>query len=174
MLANRVSYLQRMKTVLVIRHAKSSWESITQKDFDRPLNDRGMKDAPAMAKRLLEKDITIDAFISSPALRALTTCTYFARAYGKKEKDIITHPDLYNAAQQVFFKVIKNTDEAFDNIAIFSHNPGITVFANSLTNMQIDDMPTCAIFAVKADIEYWKDFEKAAKEFWFFDYPKHL
>ena len=162
-----------MKTVLVIRHAKSSWDNVLQKDFDRPLNERGLKDAPAMAKRLLQKDIPLDAFISSPALRALTTCTYFAKAYGKKEKEIITYPELYNAVPQAFSKVIKNTDDAFDNIALFAHNPGITDFANSLTNVRIDDMPTCGIFAVKADITHWKDFEKATKEFLFFDYPKN-
>src|SRR5690242_9464664 len=105
-----------MKSILLIRHAKSSWDQSVKKDFDRPLNDRGLKDAPAMAKRLLERDIEINGFISSPALRALTTCKYFAKAYGKKETDIITYNDLYNARPQVFLKVIKNASEAFDNI----------------------------------------------------------
>ena len=125
-----------------------------------------------MAKRLLEKDIEINGFISSPALRAITTCTYFAKAYGKKESDIITYNDLYNARPLIFLKAIKNANEALNSIAIFAHNPGITEFANELTDTKIDDMPTCGIFAIKAEIEHWKDFESAEKTFWFFDYPK--
>jgi phosphohistidine phosphatase len=161
-----------MKKVLLVRHAKSSWDNTTVKDFDRPLNERGLHDAPAMAKRLLKSDIQIDAFISSTALRAITTCNFFAKAYGK-EKDIITYRDLYNAQPVIFAKVIKAAADKFNSIAIFAHNPGITEFANSLTATRVDDMPTCGIFAVQADIGHWKDFEKAEKQFWFFDYPKN-
>ncbi len=161
-----------MKSVLIIRHAKSSWDNVLQKDFDRPLNVRGHKDAPAMAKRLLDKMINIDAFIASPALRAYTTAGYFAKAYGKKEKDVVTLPQLYEASAPVFYSVISHTSDALNTIAIFSHNPGITDFVNSLTNTRIDDMPTCGIFAIHTDIEHWKDFGLAKKTFWFFDYPK--
>lgn len=143
-----------------------------QKDFDRTLNERGHRDAPAMAKRLIDSNIPIDAFIASPAVRAYTTAAYFAKAYGKKEPDIITFSDLYEAPAANFYQVIKKTSDTFNNIALFSHNPGITEFANSLTTARIDDMPTCAIFAVQADISRWKDFAKAEKTFWFFDYPK--
>jgi phosphohistidine phosphatase len=174
MLVIKEWYLHCMKSVLLIRHAKSSWDNVLQKDFDRTLNGRGHKDAPAMAKRLLEKKIKIDTFISSPAIRALTTASYFAKVYGTKEKDIMTFPELYEAALPVFYNVVKKTSNTFNTIAVFAHNPGITDFANSLSNTQIDDMPTCAIYAVQADIEDWKDFEKAKKTFWFFDYPKGL
>ena len=167
-----VSYLHIMKSVLIIRHAKSSWEHVLQKDFDRPLNERGHKDAPAMAKRLLDKKISIEAFIASPALRAFTTAGYFAKAYGRQEKDIITYPELYEAPAPVFYNLIAKTNDKLNDIAIFSHNPGITDFVNSLTNSRVGDMPTCAIFAVQADINHWADFEKAEKTFWFFDYPK--
>src|SRR5437870_1380458 len=95
-----------MKKLLLIRHAKSSWDEITQKDFDRPLNDRGHKDAPKIAKRLLKKDISIDAFISSPAVRALTTAEYFAEAFDVKKKQIVQEPALYLAEPKVFFDVI--------------------------------------------------------------------
>ena len=161
-----------MKSVLIIRHAKSSWDNVLQKDFDRPLNDRGQKDAPSMAKRLLDKKITIDGFISSPALRAYTTAIYFATIYGKKKKEVVTFPQLYEATAPVFYNIVSQTTDALNTIAIFSHNPGITDFVNSLTNTRIDDMPTCGIFAVQADIEHWKDFDSANKTFWFFDYPK--
>lgn len=161
-----------MKRVLLIRHAKSSWDDITMKDFDRPLNPRGLRDAPAMAKRLVEQGVDIDGFISSPALRAITTCTIFARAYGK-EGSITTRKELYEPTVKAFGGAIKKADDEHNTIAIFAHNPGITEFANSLTNTQVDDMPTCAIFAVQAAITSWADFESAVKTFWFFDYPKN-
>jgi phosphohistidine phosphatase len=161
-----------MKNLLIIRHAKSSWDSFTQQDFDRPLNDRGNRDAPVMAKRLLKREVEIDAFVSSPANRALSTATYFAEAYGKKHKHIIQVESLYHAEVNVFYKVVDELDDDFKTVAIFSHNPGITEFVNSLTNTRIDNMPTCGIFAVKAGIKSWKDFSAAEKDFWFFDYPK--
>ncbi|MCW3106131.1 MAG: putative phosphohistidine phosphatase, SixA [Segetibacter sp.] len=160
-----------MKSVLLIRHAKSSWD-FNVDDFDRPLNHRGKTDAPAMAKRLLKRDIEIDAFVSSPANRALTTATLFADAYGVKHKKIITLPSLYEANVEAFFDAVEGMDNEFKTIAIFSHNPGITAFANKISSVTIDDMPTCAVLGVKADIKKWKDFAEAKKEFWFFDYPK--
>ena len=162
-----------MKKLLLVRHAKSSWDDISQKDFDRPLNDRGHKDAPRMAKRLLKDDVKINAFVSSPAVRALTTAEYFAEVYGEKKKHIIRETLLYHPAPEVFFNIISGFDDDHKTVAIFSHNPGITEFANLLGVARIDDMPTCAIYAVKADIKLWKDFKDAKKEFWFFDYPKN-
>jgi len=160
-----------MKSLLLIRHAKSSWD-FNVDDFERPLNERGNKNAPEMAKRLIKKDVKIDAFVSSPAKRALSTATYFAEEYGKKVKNIVIVPALYNAAAESFSTAIEDLDDDNKTVAVFSHNPGITEFANSLTDTRIDDMPTCAVFALKVDIKKWKDFREAKKEFWFFDYPK--
>lgn len=160
-----------MKSLLLIRHAKSSWD-IDADDFDRSLNHRGHKDAPEMANRLIHKKITIDLFISSPAKRAITTAGYFANAYNVEENQIVQVPTLYEPTIEAFVKTITNLEDAIHTAAIFSHNPTITAFANSLTHAKIDDMPTCAIFAIKADIEHWKDFAEGKKEFWFFDYPK--
>ncbi len=161
-----------MKQLLLIRHAKSSWNDPSQNDVDRPLNKRGKKEAPKMAERLLDKKIKIDAFLSSPAERALDTCIYFAKAYDVKKKEIIQIPELYNAQVENFYKVVSEVDNSFDAIALFSHNPGITEFVNELTDVHIDDMPTCSIFAVKADIKKWEEFTEGEKLFWFFDYPK--
>ena len=141
-------------------------------DLDRPLNERGKRDAPVMAHRLLDKKIRIDAFISSPAKRAARTATIFARELGAKKKDILFREELYLPAASVFFDVISGTDDSFDSIAVFSHNNGITDFANQLTGTRIDNIPTCGVFAIKADCSSWKDFKEAQKEFWFFDYPK--
>jgi len=160
-----------MKSLLLIRHAKSSWDFDID-DFDRPLNHRGQKDAPEMARRLIKKEIKIDCFVSSPAKRAITTAACFAEAYGKKLKDIINVPSLYEPTIEAFYNAIENLDDDCKIVAIVSHNPAITSFATQLTSVKIDEMPTCAVFAVKTDVKTWKEFSSVNKEFWFFDYPK--
>jgi len=163
-----------MRQLFIIRHAKSSWENMLQKDFDRTLNERGMRDAPAMAKRLVDKGISIDKFVSSTAVRAFTTAKFFAKAYHQKESEIIAVHGLYHAGEDVFYKTIKALDNKINSVALFSHNPGITYFVNKLTNSRIDEMPTCGIFAIQAPIEKWEDFEEGNNKFWFFDYPKNV
>ncbi len=161
-----------MKQLLLVRHAKSSWDDFSIKDFDRQLNERGKKDAPMMAKRLLKKDIDIDAFISSPAKRARKTAEAFAKEYDEKKADVIFVDELYLASPSVFTDVIKKVDDRYKTIAVFSHNEGITQFANTLTDTRTDNIPTSGVFAVKIKTKHWKEFEEAEKEFWFFDYPK--
>jgi phosphohistidine phosphatase len=162
-----------MKQLFLVRHAKSDWGDFSLADFDRPLNERGKKDAPVMAQRLLDKKIIINAFISSPAKRAKKTAGLFAEIYKIGKEDIIFYQELYGAAEHVFYDVIAGTKNKFDSIAVFSHNPGITDFANLLTEARIDNIPTSGIFAVKIDCATWTDFKNAKKEFLFFDYPKN-
>ncbi|MGB5028161.1 MAG: histidine phosphatase family protein [Chitinophagaceae bacterium] len=161
-----------MKTLLLIRHAKSDWANTALDDFDRPLNERGKKDAPEMADRLKDKKIMIDAFITSPAKRAAKTAKVFAEKYAIKKEGLIIKEELYLPAPDVFYSVIEKTDDTLTNIAVFSHNNGITDFANMLTETRIDNFPTCGVFAIKIESDSWKNFREAKKEFWFFDYPK--
>ena len=161
-----------MKTLLLIRHAKSDWNDPALKDFDRPLNERGKKNAPEMAKRLLDKNIKIDTLISSPAKRAKKTAELMAKEYDIKKEKIIFIDQLYLAEPSVFFDVISKIDDDHKHVALFAHNPGITDFANQIADVRIDNIPTCGVFAIKMNGKHWKDFEKAEKEFWFFDYPK--
>lgn len=161
-----------MKTLYVVRHAKSSWGDLTQPDFDRPLNDRGQRNAPEMAQRLLSRGITIDAFVTSTAKRAMQTSLYFIAVFGRKPEELMLREDLYHAPSQVYFSVVAQQDDRYASLAIFGHNPGITAFVNELTSTSIDEMPTCAVFAVQADIKHWKDFPSAPKKFLFFDSPK--
>lgn len=163
-----------MKRLLIIRHAKSNWNFPSLADFDRPLNDRGKHDAPMMAERLLKESIEIDAFVSSTANRALSTATFFIEKFGRKKNHIIEIDELYHAPASLFFSVIKSLNSEFSTVAIFSHNPGITEFVNQITNVKLDNMPTCGIFAVKCNIENWKDFSTNTNAFWFFDYPKNI
>ena len=161
-----------MKTLLVVRHAKSSWANIGEKDFDRPLNERGKIDAPKMAEKLVKTNLKVDAFVSSTAKRARKTAKVFVEAYGKNKTDIILTNNLYNAPANVFYETVATLDDANDAVALFAHNPGITDFVNTLSKTQIDEMPTCAIFAVQVPITSWRDFKEAEKEFIFFKYPK--
>lgn len=163
-----------MKQLLLIRHAKSSWTNIGQEDFERPLNERGIRDAPLMAKKLIEKNYKPDALISSTAVRALETATFFAEVMGFKKKDIIQVPELYHAPPKVFKEVIQALPDGLSTVAIFGHNPGITEMANELTNIQIDNLPTCGIFGVEAEVKSWKNFLDSEKSFLFFYYPKAL
>ena len=161
-----------MKQLLLVRHAKSDWSTPSLSDFDRPLNHRGKRDAPEMAARLLDKKIKIDAIIASPAKRASKTASIFAKEYEIDKEDILFREELYAASVSSFYDVISKVSDKFDSIAVFSHNPGITEFANSLTSARIDNIPTCGIFVVKIRTKHWKDFADAEKEFLFVDYPK--
>jgi len=163
-----------MKRVIIVRHAKSSWDDASIPDIERPLNKRGEHDAPVMAKRLADKKVSIDAFISSPAKRAKKTASLFAKEFGQGKDDLVLVDALYHAAPEQFYEAIEKAPARAKTIAIFSHNPGITEFVNSLTETRVDDMPTCAVYAVKADIKDWTEFRQAKREFWFFDFPKSL
>ena len=163
-----------MKRLLFIRHAKSSWDSSTLKDIDRPLNERGNNDAPMMAKRLLSNKISIDAFVSSPAKRASSTAKFFQKTLNAPDESLIINPELYNAPVSAFYNVILTLNDNWKTVALFSHNPGITEMVNSLNIASVSHMPTCGIFGVHIKTDHWADFLDAEKQFWLFDYPKKV
>ncbi len=161
-----------MKTLLLIRHAKSD-QSFFGNDFDRPLNERGLKDAPAMAEKLLRKNIELDALISSPALRAKTTAEIFAATYKLSLNEIIFKPELYHASKKVLNEVVRGLSNDWNHVAIFCHNPGITYFADALVEeVSIDNMPTCGVFAVNIHVNNWNEFTAGNNSFLFFEWPK--
>ncbi len=163
-----------MKQLFVVRHAKSIWDIPGQPDFDRALNDRGERDAPMMAKRLHQKGIKPDAIISSPAVRAFATAQYFAEQFGFTKKEIVQIDRLYHAAVETFYDVIsKELSDSWNCVVLFSHNPGITYFANSTGVVNLDNMPTSGVFGVETDIAHWHQFRDAEKRFILFDYPKN-
>ena len=153
-----------MKKLFIIRHAKSD-QSFFGNDFERPLNERGKTDAPLMAKRLMEKQAKIDAFISSPAKRAKKTAELFAETFKKSTDEIIFISALYHATSEMFYEVVAALPDNLQSVGMFSHNPGITNFVNTLgINNQVDNMPTCSIFAVETTITHWAAFIKAWQE----------
>ena len=160
-----------MKTIILVRHAKSSHSFGLSSDFDRPLNDRGFREASEMGKKLFDKKTIIDQFVSSPATRAKTTAELFVEAYDRKLKEIFFVPSLYHADPDGFSEVIHDLEDKYQHVALFSHNPGITDFASSLTDSEITHMPTSSVFAVTASVDTWKDFAQAEKNFLFFYKP---
>ena len=159
-----------MKTLILVRHAKSDWTE-NLPDFDRPLNERGHKDAPKMAKFLKENEIEIDRFVTSPAKRALTTCRYFAEVY--ENKDIKKVEELYHASTKEFLETIYELDDKFNHVALFSHNNGISDFASTLTPDFVL-FPTCAVAIFEIDCEEWSQFEGANKKLLHFYEPKKI
>jgi len=125
-----------------------------------------------MAKKVFDRGLPVDAFISSTATRAFTTAEFFATAFGFNSEQIIKEPELYHASPEIFSTVVAGIKDEYSSAALFSHNPGITDYVNSLTTVRLDNMPTCGVFAVEAPVDHWADFKSAEKKFLFFDYPK--
>lgn len=165
-----------MKQLIMVRHAKSSWDASVQTDFERPLNARGHHDAPMMAQRLIAKKIAVDAIVTSTANRALTTADYFYQAYTQAPNSpviaLIPTPTLYHAPEDVLLATICQLPNHFQSVIVVCHNPGITDFVNTLTNTHLSNMPTCGIFAINANCLTWDAFAVANKLFLFFDAPK--
>jgi len=162
-----------MKTLLLIRHAKSGWDDPSLSDFDRPLTERGKSDAKMMAKRIKEKSIEIDSFVSSPAKRAKKTGKIFMKEFKKQEEELLLVPGLYEGSTTDFYDAIQNLSDTESVVAVFAHNPGITDFVNSLQCSPVYNMPTSAVFALKIKTKHGKDLPDAEKKFLFFDYPKN-
>ncbi len=158
----------------IIRHAKSSWDNTELRDFDRPLNDRGLKDAPRMGKRLKERGVHPDVMISSPAVRALATCRALALSLGYPEDRIKVDKRLYHAGEEQLLSVIKECRNFQDPavLLVVGHNPGLTEFANRLLDDTIDNIPTCGIVAGELNIQSWEELMWGCGEREFFETPK--
>lgn len=162
-----------MKTLYLIRHAKSSWSNLQLSDFDRPLNKRGHRDAPNMAERLVNKNISFDLIISSPANRAKTTANYFAAGLGLQADQLTFNPNIYEAGEGALISIIQNVANDISSLALFGHNPTFTWFANKLSGSNIVNVPTCGIVAISVDTDDWATFYEANAKLQFFDFPKN-
>jgi len=163
-----------MKQVIFIRHAKSSWDNPSLRDIDRPLNSRGLRDAPFMAQLMAGKALRVDALVSSPARRAMDTAQYFAKAFDVENNDIQQVASLYHADPEEVLSVIQNLEASLGSILIFGHNPGYTELANFFSPEYIGNVPTCGIFEVIAPVEHWKDFNQDSGRMVAFHYPKQF
>ena len=156
----------------VVRHAKSSWAEPWMADFDRPLNDRGEKDAPEMALRIQSKGIKPDLIISSPAKRAKTTALAFASQLGYAEKSILYKDNIYEADVETIFSIIRDIPSSYSHVFLFGHNPTFTYFVNELADVRIDNIPTCGVAAIVITGEWSEAGAESGSLVWF-DYPKN-
>ena len=162
-----------MKTLFLLRHAKSSWNDPTLEDRHRPLNNRGTRDAPVMGSRFMARDESLDHIITSPAIRARCTAELFAEACGFPSENILEEADLYFTSTQSIEDLIVRQDEEIQSLMLVFHNPDITYFANSIdTANRIANVPTCGLIKLNCDIASWQDWSVSNTRFDYFDYPK--
>ena len=161
-----------MKTLFLLRHAKSSWDQSELRDFERPLAERGLRDIKNMGERFVRSGRSVDCIISSPAVRAKATALLFAREIGYPEDDISANPELYFAGAPMFMKAASLIDEEFQSAMLVGHNPAITEFVNDMSNAGIDNIPTSGLVELRLPIEEWSAVKYGAAELIDFDYPK--
>jgi len=164
-----------MKTIYFVRHAKSSWDDITLDDHDRPLNKRGKRDAPVMARRLLGIDVAPDGLLSSTAKRARQTAAYFADVLVVSAEDKRYEAALYHAWPSTIEQQIRQLPDQWTTVLVFGHNPGYTDLANRMQNdAYIGNVPTCGIVGAQAEIDDWTDFSLAEARRIAYLYPKQI
>lgn len=163
-----------MKTLYLLRHAKSSWKDQNLKDFDRPLNERGEENAPAMAKYFSTAFTTPDKIIASPAARTTATASLFAMGVGY-EGEIEYNSAIYEAHYLNLLEVVQNIPDNIQSAMLVGHNPGMTNLANYLSSSFVtDNVPTCGLVALKFNAQYWHNLAEAQGELMRFIYPKGL
>ena len=160
-----------MKTIYIVRHAKSSWEYDGVHDSDRPLKKRGIRDSHIMAKVMKKQIKRPDVFMSSSANRALHTSIIFCNTFNFPLSNLKISKSLYSFSDGYLIKTVKALDDAYDSAIIFSHDHGISTFVNKYGDMQIDHVPTCGIIGIRLNIKHWKNLTKGKTVF--VDFPKN-
>ncbi len=161
-----------MKTLTLLRHAKSSWKDSSLADHDRPLNKRGQRDTPVMGERIQQAGIRPSLILSSPAVRAWTTAKIIAKEISYPIEFLQRDERLYHAGVRRIIEVLAEQDVAFNSIMIVGHNPGFTDFANFLLPDLTYNIPTCGLVSVTLDSDDWNLKKKKNAELAVYDYPK--
>jgi phosphohistidine phosphatase len=161
-----------MKTLLLARHGKSSWDDSDLSDFERPLNNRGRRDAPLMGRLLMQVGVAPDLIVTSPANRAFTTARIIAGALHYPLERIEAREQLYEAGSDDILTVVRSLDDSRNTVMLFGHNPGLTLFCNSLITPGIDDIPTCGMAGIHCTVDSWKDVTAGSGGLYLYEYPK--
>ena len=161
-----------VRHVCFVRHAKSNWDHPGLKDFDRPLDKRGLHDAPLMASKMNELGLKPDLIITSGANRAKSTAEFFKKEFDLPDKKFRIDNDLYEASPEDVFDVIRSAPDDALFIYVFGHNPTFTWVANNLSGVHIDNVPTCGVVHAQANLSHWKKFKPEYAAFVGFHYPK--
>jgi phosphohistidine phosphatase len=162
-----------MKTLTLLRHAKSSWKDTSLSDRDRPLNKRGERDAPEMGRRIAAAGIRPSLIVSSPAVRAWTTARIIAGEIGYPREFLQRDKRLYLASVNGILDVIVGQDTGFNSLMIVGHNPGFTDFANYLVPGLTNNIPTAGVVSVQLDTDDWSLYDKPGVELLLYDFPKN-
>jgi phosphohistidine phosphatase len=162
-----------MKKLILMRHAKSCWNQPWQDDHDRPLAERGLRDAPIMALRLANRDIHPDLLLSSSATRAIQTSEFVAHALRLSPEKIEVNKNLYHASPELLLKCIRKQKNSIQTLILIGHNPGLTEVTN-LLGVRLDNLPTSGQIAFELCSDYWAEFSKETVKFWFIDFPKKI
>lgn len=160
-----------LKKIILVRHAKSSWDHPFLNDHDRPLAQRGLDDAPKMAKRLKKRGILPDLILSSTAVRAKETAKITAEILGYSLDEIALDKALFHASPNQILKIIRMQNDAFNSILVFGHNPGFNDLISYLGG-ELDNLPTSGQFGFKLHSAHWADLSPKTAESWFLDFPK--
>jgi len=164
---------QSGKLLILVRHAKSSWNNPSVDDFDRPLNDRGLRDAPDMGKRLAAKHPKPDHFASSPAVRAWATAEILADGWNFPREKLHPLPAAYEAATATLINLLREFPRDATTAVLTAHNPGITLVLNQLAGSHIPNIPTCGIAILRFAIGSWTEVAEGAGELVEYDFPKN-
>jgi phosphohistidine phosphatase len=146
-----------MKRIYITRHAKSSWSDFSLSDHDRPLDARGLSDAPIMAQKLARLVPRPDCLIASSAKRTIQTAELFAKEYDIDKSKIKIYKSLYHSEPDDMLKVINDQANDSNTIAMFVHNPGITYFASLVGDLDINDVSTCGILILSCKVDSWDE-----------------
>jgi len=150
-----------MKTLLILRHAKSSWSNSRLADHDRPLNDRGRRDAPRMGRLLRDEGVVPELIISSSAERALTTAEQVALSSGYEEEIEVTR-ELYHAAAEDYIAQLRKRGREQSTIMVVGHNPGLEELVELLTD-EDEVLSTAALARVALPIRTWQELDEATQ-----------
>ena len=144
-----------MKTLLILRHAKSSWKNTGLADHDRPLAKRGQRDAPRMGRLLRDENLTPDLILSSTAKRALDTAEAVAEASGY-EGEVESRPEFYMAGAEAYLRALRALSDDYECVMVIGHNPGLEELVEVLTG-EAEAMPTAALAQVALTLKRWRD-----------------
>jgi len=161
-----------MKQLYLVRHAKSSWKYSRLDDFERPLNHRGRKDAPAMGTVLKKRKVSPDLILSSPASRAAMTTRILAARMGHPLEKVVYPAALYETDKSGIIDIIHRVGPDVDRLMIVGHNPDITRLANHCGSNPVNHFPTCGVYAIRLEVTSWKKIGRRRGKTEFFDFPK--
>lgn len=162
------------KILFLTRHAKSSWSDRSLSDQKRPLNKRGLNNAPKMGDYIASLEIQPQFIVTSPAVRALTTAKLIGEKVGIQTEDILADENIYMAYPEELVNIIHHFDNAYDNIMLVGHNPTMTELVNMLTGSDIGNVPTCGVAIIRFNTEDWQKIGHKNSELLEYVYPKLL